>query len=152
MVRDRWRAVVGMVMKLGHLSNCQLLDRKFAPWIYMKRPWEFSCKTWRHTQHPPEHAVGRQAHTERPQQCLLVAKKDPFSDILQEPFRSPPIQDWYSVTRGMLNTILNLLRPVAHSEEGGLGCSNPHPPEILKSLQNRAKLNPIVKTITNCWI
>ena len=32
---------------------------------------------------------------------------------------------------------------------GGLGCSNP-PPEILKALQNRAKLNPIVKTVKNC--
>ena len=29
--------------------------------------------------------------------------------------------------------------------EGGLGCSNPAP-EIVKALQNRAKLNPIVKT------
>ena len=27
--------------------------------------------------------------------------------------------------------------------EGGLGCSNPPPPEIPKALQNRAKLNPI---------
>ena len=33
--------------------------------------------------------------------------------------------------------------------EGGLGCSTP-PPEILKALQNRAKLNPIVKTVKNC--
>jgi len=29
--------------------------------------------------------------------------------------------------------------------------SNP-PPEIPKALQNRAKLNPIVKTVKNCWI
>jgi len=29
--------------------------------------------------------------------------------------------------------------------EGGMGFSNP--PEILKALQNRAKLNPIVKTV-----
>ena len=35
---------------------------------------------------------------------------------------------------------------------GGLGCSNPPPPEIPKALQNRAKLNPIVKTVNNCWI
>ena len=28
---------------------------------------------------------------------------------------------------------------------GGLGCSNP--PKIVKALQNRAKLNPIVKTV-----
>jgi len=26
------------------------------------------------------------------------------------------------------------------------------PPEIPKALQNHAKLNPIVKTIKNCWI
>ena len=26
------------------------------------------------------------------------------------------------------------------------------PPEIPKVLQNRAKLNPIVKTVKNCWI
>jgi len=28
----------------------------------------------------------------------------------------------------------------------------PSPPEIPKALQNRAKLNPIVKTVKNCWI
>ena len=33
---------------------------------------------------------------------------------------------------------------------GGLGCSNPPPPEIPEALQNRAKLNPIVKTVKNC--
>ena len=33
--------------------------------------------------------------------------------------------------------------------EGGLGCSNPPPPEILKAPKNRAKLNPIVKTVKN---
>jgi len=27
-----------------------------------------------------------------------------------------------------------------------------HPPEIRKTLQNRAKPNPIVKTVKNCWI
>jgi len=26
------------------------------------------------------------------------------------------------------------------------------PPEILKALQNRAKLNPIVETVKNSWI
>ena len=37
--------------------------------------------------------------------------------------------------------------------EGGWGGSAPPPPpEIPKALQNRAKLNPIVKTIKNCWI
>ena len=32
---------------------------------------------------------------------------------------------------------------------GGVGVFNP-PPEIPKVLQNRAKLNPIVKTVKNC--
>jgi len=36
-------------------------------------------------------------------------------------------------------------------EEGGLWGSNP-PPEIPKAHQNRAKLNPIVKTVKNCLI
>ena len=34
---------------------------------------------------------------------------------------------------------------------GGWGVQ-PTPPEILKALQNRAKLNPIVKIVKNCWI
>jgi len=43
--------------------------------------------------------------------------------------------------------------------EGGLGGSTPSPSsppppphEIPKALQNRAKLNPIVKSVTNWWI
>jgi len=42
------------------------------------------------------------------------------------------------------------LGPVAY--RGGEGCEglNPPPPEIPKALQNRAKLNPIVKTVKNC--
>jgi len=32
---------------------------------------------------------------------------------------------------------------------GGFGGFKP-PPEILKALQNRVKLNPIVKTVKNC--
>jgi len=37
-------------------------------------------------------------------------------------------------------------------EGGGLGggSNTPPPPEILKALQNRAKLNLIVKTVKNC--
>ena len=34
--------------------------------------------------------------------------------------------------------------------EGGLGFQIPPLPEIPKALQNRAKLNPIVKTVKNC--
>ena len=33
---------------------------------------------------------------------------------------------------------------------GGFGMFKPPPPEIPKALQNRAKLNPIVKTVKNC--
>ena len=35
--------------------------------------------------------------------------------------------------------------------EGVWGGSTP-PPQIPKALQNRAKLNPIVKNVKNCWI
>ena len=35
--------------------------------------------------------------------------------------------------------------------EGVWGSNTPQP-EIPKALQNRAKLNPIVKTVKNCWI
>ena len=34
--------------------------------------------------------------------------------------------------------------------EGGFGVFKRPPSEILKALQNRAKLNPIVKTVKNC--
>jgi len=34
----------------------------------------------------------------------------------------------------------------------GGGVLNPSYPEIPKALQNRAKINPIVKTVKNCWI
>jgi len=36
--------------------------------------------------------------------------------------------------------------------EGGFWGLQPPHPEIPKALQNRAKLNPIVKTVKNCWI
>ena len=35
---------------------------------------------------------------------------------------------------------------------GGVGVFKPPYPETPKALQNRAKLNPIVKTVKNCWI
>ena len=42
-----------------------------------------------------------------------------------------------------------LEQPVAY--RGGIGSFKPPPtPEIPKALQNRAKLNPIVKTVKNC--
>ena len=40
------------------------------------------------------------------------------------------------------------LRAVAY--RGGVWGVQPPVPEILKALQNRAKLNPIVKTVKNC--
>ena len=36
--------------------------------------------------------------------------------------------------------------------EGGVWGVQTTPPKIPKALQNRAKLNPIVKTVKNCWI
>jgi len=36
------------------------------------------------------------------------------------------------------------------TEGGGGGVRGSNPPEIPKALQNRAKLNPIVKTVKNC--
>ena len=35
---------------------------------------------------------------------------------------------------------------------GGLVGSNTPPPEIPKALQNRVKLDPIVKTVKKCWM
>ena len=35
---------------------------------------------------------------------------------------------------------------------GGGGLRGSTPLQIPKSLQNRTKLNPIVKTVKNCWI
>ena len=40
--------------------------------------------------------------------------------------------------------------PVAYRGGGGFGGSTPPHPEIPKALQNRAKLNPIVKTVKKC--
>ena len=45
-------------------------------------------------------------------------------------------------------TLHLLLYSVAVAYRGGLGVFNP--PRILKALQNRARLNPIVKTVKNC--
>jgi len=112
-VRDRWRVVLRMVLKICHLRNCQLLERKSTPWNYTKRPRENRCATWRHTQHVPEHVGGRQGHTERLQQCLLVSKQGSFSDILQEQYRSSPFQDWGSAT-WVLKAVLSSDRLHAH--------------------------------------
>ena len=42
------------------------------------------------------------------------------------------------------------LHTISGVPRGGWGVHIPPPPEILKALQNRAKLNPIVKTVKNC--
>ena len=49
---------------------------------------------------------------------------------------------------------LNLYYIQWRTEGGGGVFKHTHtpPPEIPKALQNRAKLNPIVKTVKNCWI
>ena len=41
--------------------------------------------------------------------------------------------------------------PIQWRTKGG-GVFKPPPPEIPKALQNRAKFNPIVKTVQTCWI
>ena len=46
---------------------------------------------------------------------------------------------------------IGLLQWRTESGGEGLGGSNPRS-EIPKVLQNRSKLNPIVKTVKNCWI
>ena len=48
--------------------------------------------------------------------------------------------------------VLLLLDPASqwHTERGWVGGFKPPPPEILKALQNHAKINPIVKTVKNC--
>jgi len=45
----------------------------------------------------------------------------------------------------------NFLKRRGGAHRGGVwGGSTPPPPEIPKAVQNLAKLNPIVKTVTNC--
>jgi hypothetical protein len=51
----------------------------------------------------------------------------------------------------------NIVSYTSGVPRGGRGVQPPPPsPQILleipKALQNRAKLNPIVKTVKNCWI
>ena len=53
----------------------------------------------------------------------------------------------YDYTCGL---ILTHYKSVAY-RGGGVWCVQP-PPEIPKAFQNRAKINPIVKTVKNCWI
>jgi len=55
-----------------------------------------------------------------------------------------------NLTTSYCNLIISLPRPVAYRGGGELGGFKPPSPEILKALQNCAKLNPIVKTVKNC--
>jgi len=54
---------------------------------------------------------------------------------------------------GLLHVLWNLFKKsfstVEYREES-VGVFNPPNPEIRKTLQNRAKPNPIVKTVKNC--
>jgi len=54
------------------------------------------------------------------------------------------------LSRSIWNVGTFLPSGVPRGKWEGLGCLTP--PEIPKTLQNRAKLNPIVKTAKNCWI
>ena len=53
----------------------------------------------------------------------------------------------YSVENRLWTALWNC-RKQWRTEEGGV--KTPPPPEIPKALQNRAKLNPIVKIVKNC--
>ena len=58
----------------------------------------------------------------------------------------------FSLNTPLVDKYFNLLKPSGYqwlTEGGGFGVFKP-PPEIPKALQNRAKLNPIVKTVKNC--
>ena len=50
---------------------------------------------------------------------------------------------------GKQNLQMHQYSGVPRGGECGGGSNSP---EILKALQNRAKLNPIVKIVKNCWI
>ena len=68
--------------------------------------------------------------------------------ILPAEGRILKVKMYYSRCNVQLNVIFKVLQ-VQWRTEGGLGVQSP-PPEIPKALQNRAKLNPIVKTVKNC--
>ena len=141
---DTWRADVCMVMKLGHLSNCNLLDRNSAP-----RSYENRCRTWRHTQHVPEHVEALQGRTERLQQCLLVSKQDSFSEILQGAFRSPPILDWDSATRKFwMQYWIVYVRSLARTESLVVLTVT----RILDSFLTSSRRNPSVRAVTACFV
>ena len=53
-------------------------------------------------------------------------------------------------TQRTVSPIYEYVETVAY--RGGGGVQTPPPPEIPKALQNRAKHNPIVKTVKNWWI
>jgi len=61
-------------------------------------------------------------------------------------FRWRRLQENVFVTRNIVTYTSGVPRG------GGLGVQPSPSPEIPKALQNRAKLNPIVKTVKNCWI
>jgi len=69
--------------------------------------------------------MGRQKTSNVQQNCLGARKKVKWSVVCLVVISGVPRGGW------------------------GLGVQTP-PPKILKALQNRAKLNPIVKTVKNC--
>jgi len=58
----------------------------------------------------------------------------------------------YKVIQKELNTLKNVSLSSGVLRWVVWGGFKPPPPEIPKTLQNRAKLNSIVKTVKNCWI
>jgi len=50
----------------------------------------------------------------------------------------------------MMKVMVMMISGVMKGVWGGSTPHKPHCPEILKTLQNRAKLNPVVKTVKKC--
>ena len=75
-----------------------------------------------------------------------------FKIIRINPDLEPSIYDLIpALKRNLTANNLNVIAIGSGEPRGGVGVFNP-PSEIPKALQNRAKINPIVKTVKNCWI
>jgi len=60
-------------------------------------------------------------------------------------------KDWHTERNRLVFLLTTVLYTVAYRGGGGWGVLGVQTPsEIPKALQNRAKLNPIVKTVKNC--
>jgi len=74
------------------------------------------------------------------------------SDIVPYPRRRESFKDTLlvAVTTGVIVIKTKFVCVQCRAGVGGVGAFKAPPPEIPKALQNRAKLNPIVKTVKNC--